>query len=114
MTRWFRGPEVERPRHCDRFDPLIEGARYRLKPELLLAIWQRACADATDNAGRHDDESARRRFNELAARIAARCGRLRPEVGACTHVDAERLARCCAPWRLDELRPRTPGRQTLF
>src|SRR6185503_5107607 len=113
MTRWFRGPELERPHDRDRFDPRVDGARHRLPPELLLAIWERACADATDSAMRRDDAHAQRRFHELAARIAARGGRLRPDIGASTRVDTERNPGLAAIRPLDELRPRAPGRQNL-
>ena len=113
MTRWFRGPELEQPGRRDRFDPIVDGAHYRLPPALLLAIWDRACADATDRADRRDEEQARRRFHDLAARIAARGGKLRPDVGACTRVDAEGIPGRAATWPLDELRPRIPGRRTL-
>jgi hypothetical protein len=82
-------PEIERERGRSGFDPVAEGSRYRLDRELSLAIWTRACAEIHDSAGRHDVEQARRRFHEIAARIAARSGRLRPDVGRVTRVDIE-------------------------
>jgi len=84
MTHWKRGPEIDRRPDRNQFDPVVEGARHRLAPEVSIALWERLCADATDHAGRADLEQARRRFHELAMRIAARGGRLRPDVGKLT------------------------------
>src|SRR5438128_1704292 len=70
MTGWMHPPRLDKPRDRDRFDPIAEGARYGLPRELLLEIWQRACAEATDPAGRRNEVQARRRFHEIAARIA--------------------------------------------
>lgn len=107
----MRGPELDRPRDRNAFDPVAEGARYRLPPELSLAIWERVCADATDAAGRRDLAQAQQRFHDIAARIAARGGRLRPDVGKLTRagVESDGLHRAYA----DELAIPTPGRQTL-
>jgi hypothetical protein len=109
MTRWMHPPELDRTREPEPFDPIVQGARYGLLSELLLSIWQRARADATDSAGRCDIEQAQRRFHELAARA----GRLHPDVGRVTRVGSEidvdpRVARS-----LDELRSHAPGRETL-
>src|SRR5882672_9556609 len=87
VSRWLRGPELERTRERDAFDPVVEGARHHLTRELALAIWERVCADATDRNGRCDLARAKRAFRELAARIAARGGRLGPEVGRSTQVE---------------------------
>lgn len=113
MTRWMHGPEFRRTRERDHFDPIVEGAQYRLPPEILLAIWERVCVDATDSAGRRDDEQARSKFHELATRVAARGGRLRPDVGAVTRVGSEIYVDAFAAWSTNELSPRTPGRETL-
>jgi aminopeptidase N len=114
MTRWMHPPELDRERKRDHFDPVVEGARHALARELSLAIWDRVCADATDSAGRRDMEQAQQRFHELAARIAARGGRLRPDVGRVTRVGVELNGDSRGPWNTDELRPRVPGRETLF
>jgi len=106
-------PELERQRERDLFDPGIEGARHGLARELSLAIWERVCADATDGAGRCDTEQARRRFHEIAARIAARGGRLRPDVGRVTRVGVEIGGESLGVWGAKDLAVRTPGRETL-
>jgi len=106
-------PERQRPREREQFDPIVEGARYCLSSELSLAIWKRVCNDATDSAGRRDEEQARQRFHELAARLAARGGQLQPDPGRVTRVGVE-LGGARAPVSVaDEMRPRTPGRETL-
>src|SRR5688572_9834901 len=89
MTRWLRPPELERQRRRARFDPIVEGDRYGLSRDLALAVWERVCADATDDKGRRDEEQAERRFHEIATRIRARGGRLRPDVGRLTRVETE-------------------------
>lgn len=111
--RWMRPPELARQGDRDKFDPIIEGARYHFSRELSLAIWKRVCADATDHAGRRDTEQAERRFHETAKRIAARGGRLRPDVGRLTRVGTEIVGTPLGAWHIAELAPRTPGRQTL-
>lgn len=113
MTRWMHPPELERQGDRNQFDPVVEGSRYDLSRELSLEIWQRVSADATDSAGRWDEEQAQQRFRELAARIAARGGRLRPGVGRLTRVGVELYGDSLGTWRVDELRARTPGRTTL-
>ncbi|TMQ14194.1 MAG: DUF4157 domain-containing protein [Deltaproteobacteria bacterium] len=112
MTRWMYPPEIERERERARFDPIVEGARHRLSRELSLAIWDRVRADATDAAGRCDTELAGRRFHELAARIAVRGGRLRPDIGRATRVGVEAGDDWLASWTT-ELRLSAPGRDTL-
>jgi hypothetical protein len=67
MTRWMHPHELERQRARDAFDPVVEGARYRLSPELSLAIWDRVRRDATDSTGRLDSEQAKQRFYEIEA-----------------------------------------------
>jgi len=58
-------------------------------------------------------EQAQQRFHELATRIAARGGRLRPDVGRATRVCVELNGKSPGTWVADELMPRVPGRQTL-
>lgn len=109
----MRGPELDRQRERERFDPVAEGARYRLPPELSLAIWERVCVNATDAAGRRDLAQAQQRFHDIAARIAARAGRLRPDVGKLTRAGAESDGGFDRAFHADELTIPTPGRQTL-
>src|SRR5215831_1693009 len=113
MTRWPYPPELERQRKQARFDPVVEGARHGLSREVSLAIWERVTADATDSAGSCDIDQAQRRFHELAARIAARGVRLRPDPGRLTRVGTEITGAPPDRWKLDELAPRIPGRETL-
>ncbi|HEX7838874.1 MAG TPA: DUF4157 domain-containing protein, partial [Kofleriaceae bacterium] len=111
--RWLHPPELDRQRHRDPFDPVNEGERHRLSRERSLAIWERVCADATDSLGRRDTDQAERQFHQIAARIAARGGRLHPDVGRVTRVDVEVSGIPLSAWSVDELAPRTPGRETL-
>jgi hypothetical protein len=113
VTRWMRGPELDRQRERDPFDPVAEGARYQLPPELSLAIWERVCTDATDSAGRRDLAMARQRFHDLAAHIAARGGRLHPDVGKLTRVDVESDSGPSRSLHAHELATPMPGRRTL-
>jgi hypothetical protein len=89
MTRWIHPPEAERARRPDRdpdrFDLAAEAARYGLADELSRAVWERACAEATDDRGRRDGARARLRFHELAAKVAARG----PGIGKQTRVGVE-------------------------
>jgi len=113
MTRWMHPPELERQRDRDQFDPVVEGDRYGLSRDVSLAIWERVCADATDGFGRRDTKQAEQRFHEIAARIAARGGRLRPDVGRLTRVAIESDGTPRGAWSIPELAPRIPGRETL-
>src|SRR5262245_65149673 len=88
MTHWMHPPEIERTQVRDTFDAVLAGARHGLPPELALAIWDRVRADATDASGREDLDQARRRFHDIAARVAAR-GRLRSDIGRRTRVGDE-------------------------
>jgi uncharacterized protein DUF4157 len=110
MTHWIHPPERDRDPRREPFDPVLEGARHGLARDLALALWQRVCAEATDPTGRRDDDLARHRFHELAARLAARGGRLRPDPGRLTRVATELDG---APPPTDALALRVPGRVTL-
>jgi hypothetical protein len=112
-TRWIHPPRLVRPNDHDGFDAAIEGARYRLAGDRLLAIWELACAEATDRAGWRDPALAAQRFHELAAQIAARGGRRVPEVGRLTRVDTELGGGSLDAWWLGERARRIPGRDTL-
>src|SRR5262249_20387720 len=113
MTRWMHPPELLRGGERGQLDPVVEGERHGLSRQLSLAIWERICVDATDSGGRLAVEQARRGFHDLAARIAARGGRIRPDVGRVTRVAVELEGATSAVWGADELKPRTPGRETL-
>ncbi|HEX8113017.1 MAG TPA: hypothetical protein VF516_35045, partial [Kofleriaceae bacterium] len=82
-------PELDRRSERERFDHGAEGARYGLSRELSLVIWQRAWADSMDAAGGPGMADALRRFHAIAARLAARGGRLQPDVGRLTRVGVE-------------------------
>jgi hypothetical protein len=113
MTYLVHPPERGLHRRDDEFDPVLEGARYQLTRELSLAIWKRVCADTTDHRGQRDEEQAQQRFHDLAARLAARGGRLRLDVGRLTRMGIE-LDGVPVPASIaDELAVCVPGRETL-
>src|SRR5215831_182251 len=66
MMRLMRGSERGSTDDRSAFDPIVEGARHRLAADLALAIWTRACADATDSAGQIDIAKAKERFYQIA------------------------------------------------
>jgi hypothetical protein len=74
MMRWMRGSEADH-REVVPFDPIAEGDRHRLSADVSLAIWAHVSGDAAS------DDHARRRFDEIAVRLATRGGRLRPDPG---------------------------------
>jgi Domain of unknown function (DUF4157) len=114
MTRAFRGDDRDPARVRARdFDPIAEGEKYALAPAVSLAVWNRARREATDARGECDEMRARERFHEFAARIAARGGRLVPDVGALTRVGAEAPHGARGGPRSREFGPRAPGRTTL-
>jgi len=113
MTRWMQPPELGRDRERAECEPVIEGRRHGLSREVALALWERACTDATDRAGVRDEAQARRQFHELAARVVARGGRLGPDVGRTTRVGVEHDGEIPVVSGLDEGSPRAPGRETL-
>lgn len=89
--RSLRGNDGDR-RGGDRdgFDPVIEGARHGLAPEVLREIWERVEREAWGLDGRFHGEEARRRFHQVAGRVARNGGRLRPrpDAGKVTRVEA--------------------------
>lgn len=109
-SRWFRGAESDRHRGRERddFDAVAEGALHGLAPDVSLAIWAHVCREATDVYGRFDEDHARRRFHEVAARAAARGGRLRPDPGKVTLIEAETSPR----HDLDVFADISPGKVT--
>jgi len=113
MTRWLHPPEREPASPQERFDPVVEGARHGLSSELSLALWQRARAEPPDSAGRWEVERTRRRFHELAARVAARGARTSSTVGKVTLVGVEIDGVSPGTLNTDELTSRAPGRDTL-
>ena len=113
IERRLYPPELDPQEQRGRFDPETEGRRYGLSRELSLAIWKRTHAEATDGFGRCDVNEARRRFHELAARLAARGAMLRPAVGRMTRVGTEILGEPFDDRGARQLAPRVPGRETL-
>ena len=101
-----RGDEFDSAaaRKRDAFDPIAEGALYKLAPEVSTEIWERVREETTE------PREARRRFREVAARVAARGGRLRPDPGKITRVEAE--ARGQDP-NDDVFANLAPGKRTL-
>jgi hypothetical protein len=89
-----RDPQGDRRRAADDgFDPVAEGARFRLSAEVADQVWwvvERECRDAD---GEVDRDRAVRRFREVAARAAARHGRLHTAPGKVTRVGAETWGR---------------------
>lgn len=53
------------------FDPIREGTRYRLVAAISLAVWDGVCRESTQVDGRRDEQRARQRFHQVAARIGA-------------------------------------------
>src|ERR1044071_8500047 len=108
--RWMQPPQLDDPAldpALDRFDPVDEGARHRLSPEQSLALWKRVCTEASDEAGRRNDDEARRRFRELAAQG----GRPGPEVGKRTRVELDDAPHDTP--RTAHAGPTAPGRDSL-
>jgi len=118
MTRWTPPPERELDRRVvqDPFDPLVEGARHGLTRELSLAIWERVRGDGAGDVEGHNDrdtDEARRRFHEVASRVASRGGRLRTDVGKLTRVGVELGGEGAGGPGADALAVGAPGRETL-
>lgn len=113
MMHWLHPRERLNSGKQERFDPVVEGARHGLAPELSLAIWQRVSADS-GNGGRADDpQQAQRRFHEIAARLAAGGLRLAPGIGKRTRAEVERDPdRSTADWA-EAMKIRVPGRRTM-
>lgn len=53
------------------FDPVSEGTRYRLAAAISRAVWDGVCRESTHDDGQRDEQQARLRFHQVAARIAA-------------------------------------------
>lgn len=113
MTRWLHPPALLRPGKKEGFDPVVEGARHGLAPELSLAIWQRICAALSHGARVPDIDQACNRFHDIAARIASRSMRLAPCIGKWTRADIERESDGSAIDWLDDLMGRAPGGRTM-
>src|SRR5689334_3196429 len=75
--RLFRGDVFEhnRSRRKD-FDPIAEGKRYGLVPDVSAAIWEHARREATNHHGVCDEDLAREHFTKRAKRIAEHGGEL--------------------------------------
>src|SRR5437868_4044614 len=106
-SRLFRAGDFEGGRKQSRdFDPVAEGNRHRLAPEVSLAIWKYACRESADADGQRDEPRARELFHQVAARVAARGGRLRPDVGRATRVGVESDGDAFRAPGVNELAPR--------
>ena len=53
------------------FDPVSEGTRYHLAAAISLAVWDGVCRESTLDDGQRDEQQARERFHQVAARMAA-------------------------------------------
>jgi hypothetical protein len=112
MSRWRLASGLEHRREQAGFDPVVEGARLGISRELALEIWNRVCPSDTDSFGRPDLEQVRRRFCEIAERIAARGGRLYPDVGRVTRVAIAADGAVSGARTIDPSAARVPGRET--
>lgn len=63
--------EARRSPTTSDFDPVSEGTRYRLAAAISLAVWDGVCRESTHDDGQRDEQQARLRFHQVAARIAA-------------------------------------------
>src|ERR1043165_4587574 len=90
------------------FDPVVEGARHGLSPELSRAVWQRVSAEHASGARPDDAEQLHRRFHEVAARLVARGLQT---VGKRTLVDVERGAASFTTAWLSDVKGLVPGRR---
>jgi hypothetical protein len=117
MTYWMRLPDRDRSGERDRFEPIAEGERHGLRPDIAQQLWDRICAERVDGAPRGDTEAGRQRFRDVAPRLAARRRRSQLAVGKTTSVLAELAGEprghSTVTADLDaELVPRAPGRAT--
>jgi len=109
-SRAFRGGASDRAGgHRDDFDPVVEGAHHGLTADVSLRIWDRVVREASDAHGVFDRYLAEQRFHEVARRVAARGGRLAPDPGKVTLLEAELYGR--DPSR-DPFADITPGKVT--
>jgi hypothetical protein len=109
MSRWFHGDDLARERaRSKEFDAISAGHQYGLAPDVSLEIWARVRDEVTRADGKHDEPGARKRFDEVAARVAAQGGKLRPGPGKETLIDADRRVAA----RAGRLHP-NPGSGTL-
>lgn len=106
--RLLRGDGLERSRRED-FDPIAEGQRYGLAPEVSKTIWERARREATNRHGVCDEDLARECFVRLATRVAQHGAQLGAVPFHRTQFDA---ATSAAP-RGNVLANPVPGRTTL-
>lgn len=108
--RLFRGDgfEHERLRRED-FDPIAEGKRYGLAPDMSAAIWDHVRREATNRDGLWDEDRARERFAQLAESIAERGGKLGPAPFKSTQVEVAASSNATVR---NELADPVPGRMT--
>lgn len=108
--RLFRGDRSEHVRsRREDFDPIAEGKRHGLAPEVSIALWEHVRREATNSEGVCDENAARERFAQLAELVARRGGQLGSEPGHWTQIDV-------ASGRVPPdnfLAERVPGKATL-
>ncbi|HET7501973.1 MAG TPA: DUF4157 domain-containing protein [Kofleriaceae bacterium] len=110
--RWMRHAERDGSRRAIPFDPVVEGARHGLPRELSLALWKLVREEGATAPEQADLERAELRFHELAAQLAARAAKLRPDAGRLTRVAVELEGVPTARAAIDALRSQVPGRET--
>ena len=110
-TRWFRGGDREPGVRRDHgFDAAAEGARYELTAPIAEQIWRRICSEETNESGVLDEDRAQQRFHDVALRVQRRGGRLVPDPGKTTQVEAEMSGAASAA---SVFAAPVPGRTTL-
>ena len=107
--RLLRGDAFEHNRsHREDFEPITEGKRYGLTPEVSTTIWEHTRREATNHHGICNENLARERFAQLAKRIAERGGQLGAAPFHWTQVD---VASSAAPTG-NVITDPVPGRTT--
>ena len=110
----FRGDDLEPGRRPSPvLDPVAEGAALGLSADVALEIWEHVCREATDHDGNLDEPRARQLFGAAATRVAARGGRLGPEVGKATRAGLELYDDRSLAMFADRLAPPVRGKTTL-
>ena len=105
----FRGGRFEPPNRRIDFDPVAEGKKHGLDPEVSKQLWARVRQELVRPGGRIDEREAQDRFHELAKRVAARGGLLGPGPAKVTLLEASAPGHGAEP---DVLAKPVPGRTT--
>ena len=108
--RRFREDDRELGRRREgQFDPLVEGARYGLTPDVSRAVWEAVCRATRCAEPPAENDTHEVRFRELATLVAQRGGYVHGPPGKWTQLDIEAWRR--HPTR-DRLTSPDPGRTT--